>query len=165
MLLESFCVSSLSKNIYSSLNEAQVRTALCYSLFSAAENFVLDALYLADACHRSDRVMRVLSGALQCSHERELLLQEEPVVLLDVSQSLLYLIHVSPLLGLGREGEKGSCFLEMMQFYVCNVISHLGWNCVSWWKTLNNKKRKKKEKKKRRSVVSELCSRRAPGSE
>lgn len=39
------------------------------------------ALYLVDACHRSDHVVRVLSGVLQCCDKRELLLQEELVVL------------------------------------------------------------------------------------
>lgn len=55
--------------------------ALPCSLCPPAENFVPSALYLVDACHGSDHVVRVLSGVLQRRDKRELLLQEEPVVL------------------------------------------------------------------------------------
>lgn len=46
---------------------------------------MLSALYLADARHRSDQVVRVLSGVLQRRDKRELLLQEELVVLFYIS--------------------------------------------------------------------------------
>lgn len=41
---------------------------------------MLSFLYLADARHGSDHVVCVLSGVLQSSNKRELLLQEELVV-------------------------------------------------------------------------------------
>lgn len=63
---------------------------------SPCPSAVPSALYLADARHGSDRVMRVLSGVLQRCDKRKLLLQEELVVLFYGSQSLLYLVHVSP---------------------------------------------------------------------
>lgn len=91
---------------------------------------MLHSLYLADACHRSDHVMCVLSGVLQCSNKRKLLLKEELVVLLYASEGILYLIHVFPFLDLGREGERASCLLDMMQFCACSFIFHLSWNCV-----------------------------------
>lgn len=75
--------------------------------------------------------MGFLPGVLQCSDKRKLLLLEELVVLLYLSQGVHYLVHVCFFLDLGRKGEKGSCSLGIMQFYaspeleLCRLVENL----------------------------------------